>query len=35
MSSEEQNSSKKNTGLVVALSVIGVLIVLLGCLGVY
>ena len=35
MSSEGQNSSKKNTGLVVALSVIGVLIVLLGCLGVY
>ena len=35
MSSEEQNSSKKNTGLVVALSIIGVLIVLLGCLGVY
>ena len=35
MSSEGQNSSKKNTGLVVALSIIGVLIVLLGCLGVY
>ena len=35
MSSEGQNSSKKNTGLVVALSIIGVLIVLLGCLRVY
>lgn len=35
MSSEEQNGSKKNPGLVVTLCVIGVLIVLLGCLGVY